>query len=218
MIAMLATLLPLALLASGEAPAVSTSSPERAAVSPELSEVLSRGLTVPGARVFAAGFTPPLPQGCAPRAFSLAQPVTGSARVAVRLHEPGCPHWAWLRVEVWARVAVTTRPVRMGESLDEALAFEEREVRSGHVPWLPAAGARAKRDLPRGAIIEPPHVAGVTLTAGATVKVVVTTGALAVETQGRAVGCGPGRACAVLPSGRHVEGRLENGCLFVEVP
>jgi hypothetical protein len=43
-------------------------------------------------------------------------------------------------------------------------------------------------------------------------------GALSVEQSGRAVPCPRGRACAVLPSGRRVEGRLEDGRILVELP
>jgi hypothetical protein len=67
-------------------------------------------------------------------------------------------------------------------------------------------------------VIESVHVAGANLPPGEPLKVIVMTGALAVEMQGRAVPCGAGRTCVVLPSGRHMEGRLENGHLLVEVP
>jgi len=50
------------------------------------------------------------------------------------------------------------------------------------------------------------------------VKVLVRNGALAIETVGRLVACGAGRACAVLASGKHVEGQLADGRLIVEVP
>ena len=48
--------------------------------------------------------------------------------------------------------------------------------------------------------------------------VIVMSGPLAIEVQGRAISCGAGRTCAVLPSGRHVEGHLEEGRLLVDVP
>jgi hypothetical protein len=35
---------------------------------------------------------------------------------------------------------------------------------------------------------------------------------------GRSVACGAGRSCAVLPSGKHVEGTIENDTLMVQIP
>jgi hypothetical protein len=35
---------------------------------------------------------------------------------------------------------------------------------------------------------------------------------------GRLVPCSRGVACAVVPTGKHVEGRLEDGTLIVETP
>jgi flagella basal body P-ring formation protein FlgA len=119
---------------------------------------------------------------------------------------------------VWTPAAVTTRPVRAGERLQPALAVEDREVRSGHLGIVPPPGALAARDLPRGTVLQASHVAGATLASGETVKVIVMSGPLAIEVQGRAISCGAGRTCAVLPSGRHVEGRLEEGRLLVDVP
>jgi hypothetical protein len=192
--------------------------PEHAAVSGEVSAQLERALVVADARVVAVGFEPRLPRGCYPRHATLPSPLAGSGRVAVKLRDAQCPGWAWLRVEVWAKAAITTRPVRAGQSLAGTLVFEEREVRVGHEPWLPPAGAVAQANLPRGTLIEKLHVAGATVASGSALKVVVVTGALAAELQGRAVACGAGRVCAVLPSGRHVEGHMEDGYLLVEVP
>jgi hypothetical protein len=56
------------------------------------------------------------------------------------------------------------------------------------------------------------------LSAGGAVRVVVRSGLVVLEQTGRFVPCGAGRACAVLPSGKHVEGRLEDGRVVVEVP
>jgi flagella basal body P-ring formation protein FlgA len=179
---------------------------------------MERALSVDGARVVPVAWAPALPAACVPQAASVSGAISGSARVAIRLRGDQCPAWAWLRVEVWATVAVTSRPVRAGEPLGPAVVTEEREVRAGHAPTVPAPDAVAARDLRRGTVIESTHVAGATLPAGEPVKVVVITGALAVEMQGRAVPCGSRRTCVVLPSGRHVEGRLENGRLLVEVP
>ncbi len=200
-----------ALVAADAAPAATV-------VTPEVMQVVERALTVSGARVVPVAWTPALPAVCVPRAASVPRAITGSAKVAVRLRDAHCPAWAWLRVQVWATTAVTSRPVRAGERLAPALITDEREVYAGHMPVVPPAGAVAARALPRGTLIEASHVAGGSLPAGEPVKVIVMSGALAVEMQGRAVPCGAGRSCVVLPSGRHVEGRLDNGRLLVEVP
>jgi hypothetical protein len=185
---------------------------------PEVSEVLSRALAVPGARIVPLGWAPQLPAGCVLRQAVLDGTVTGSGRLPVKLYGQACTGWGWVRFEVWAPAALTTRPVRVGERLQPALAVEDREIRSGHVGFVPPAGALAARNLPRGMVLQPSDVAGATLASGETVKVIVMSGPLAIEVQGRAISCGSGRICAVLPSGRHVEGHLEEGRLLVDVP
>jgi len=185
---------------------------------PEVSEVLSRALTVPGARIVPLGWAPQMPAGCVLRQAVLGGTVTGSGRMPVKLYGQNCTGWGWVRFEVWAPAAITTRPVRAGERLQPALSVEDREIRSGHAGFVPPPNALAARALPRGTLLEPSHVAGATLASGESVKVVVMSGPLAIEVQGRAISCGVGRLCAVLPSGRHVEGHLEEGRLLVDAP
>ena len=206
---------PLALLFA----ATAASHPTGAAnLPPEVSEVLSRALAVPAARIVPTGWASHLPAGCLLRQAMLSGTVTGSGRLPVKLYGQGCMGWGWVRFEVWSPAAVTTRPVRAGERLQPALAVEDREVRSGHLGIVPPPGALAARDLPRGTVLQASHVAGATLASGETVKVIVMSGPLAIEVQGRAISCGAGRTCAVLPSGRHVEGHLEEGRLLVDAP
>jgi hypothetical protein len=52
--------------------------------------------------------------------------------------------------------------------------------------------------------------------AGSRVRILVQVGSLMVEEVGRLVPCSRGLVCAVVPSGKHVEGRLDNGTLVVE--
>jgi hypothetical protein len=144
--------------------------------------------------------------------------VNGSGRLPVKLYGQGCSGWGWVSFEVWAPTAQTTRPVRAGELLRPALAIADREIRSGRVGVVPTPGAVAARDLPRGIVLEPNHIAGFALAPGETVKVILVSGGLAIETKGRAISCGSGRTCAILPTGRHVEGRLEEGHLLVDLP
>jgi flagella basal body P-ring formation protein FlgA len=122
-------------------------------------------------------------------------------------------------VEVWAQAAVTTRAVRAGESLDASFAVIEHEVRQGHEPYLPSDGAIAIRSLSAGTVVCPADVGKSTVVAGDPVKILVVSGVLAVEAQGRRIPCGQSRACAVLASGKHLEGRMDDsGRLIVEVP
>jgi flagella basal body P-ring formation protein FlgA len=122
-------------------------------------------------------------------------------------------------VEVWAQAAVTTRAVRAGEALNASVAVIEHEVKSGHMPYLPPDGAVAIRSLSAGAVVNPADVGKSTVVAGDPVKILVVSGVLAVEAQGRRIPCGQSRACAVLSSGRHLEGHMDDrGRLIVEVP
>jgi flagella basal body P-ring formation protein FlgA len=98
------------------------------------------------------------------------------------------------------------------------MAIADREIKLGRAGFLPPDGATAARDLPAGTVLRPEHVAGAGLSSGETVKVLVLNGGLVVETQGRVLGCGAGKTCAVLSSGRHVEGRMQDGHLVVELP
>ena len=55
--------------------------------------------------------------------------------------------------------------------------------------------------------------------AGEPVKVVlIVPGAMAIEQMGRAVSCARNHNCAVLPSGKHVDGTFVDGRLLVEMP
>jgi hypothetical protein len=94
----------------------------------------------------------------------------------------------------------------------------EAEVRAGHAPLATAPeGAVAARAIPAGAPIEEAMLRRGPAP-GAPVAVVLRSGLIAVETTGRAVPCPRGRACALLPSGRRVEGRLDAGRILVEPP
>jgi hypothetical protein len=202
----------LALFASPElAPAA------RDVVPSEVSASLTRALVIPGARIVPLSWS--APRHCRIRGASVPHPIDGSGRVAVKLTGEGCAGWGWARLEVRAETAVTTRAVRAGEILAPALAVVEKEIKPGRVPFVPVRGAVAVRALSTGTVVEPNDVSGSAVVAGDPVKIVVVAGVLAVETQGRRTTCGRGRACAVLPSGKHVEGEMdEGGRLIVEVP
>jgi flagella basal body P-ring formation protein FlgA len=156
---------------------------------------------------------------CKATEVTLPRPIEGSGRYAVKLAGGGCRGWAWLRVDVYAQVPVTSRAVHEGESLEDAVTLVERLVTPGNLPPSLGAGSVATRPLPRGRALLAADVQQSTGGGGGgAVKVVVRSGALAVVTAGRLVPCGGGRTCAVLASGKHVEGQLEDGRLVVEVP
>jgi len=205
----------LALLLAAAAP---THSSGRATLPTEVNEVLSRALSVPDGRIVPIGWEAHLPAGCLLRQATVSGAITASARLPVKLYGQNCSGWGWVRFEVWAPAAQTIRPVRAGEPLQPAVVVEPREVRSGHTGIVPQPGAVAARDLPAGIVLEPAHVAGAALASGELVKIVVLRGSLVIETQGRAIACGTGRTCAVLPTGRHVEGHWQEGQLLVELP
>jgi hypothetical protein len=183
----------------------------------EVRESLARALVVPGARLVPVRFT--APATCRVSSASVARPIDGSGRVAVKIAGRGCSGWAWAEVQVWAETSVTTRVVRAGDPLGPASTVVEREIRSGQVPFVVGADAVASRTLPLGNVIQPGDVSRSSVTLGDQVKVVFLSGTVAIETQGRRSGCLRGRDCAILSSGRHVEGHLdEAGRLIVEVP
>jgi hypothetical protein len=182
-----------------------------------VSESLTRALAVPGARIVPLSWS--APSGCPIRSASVSRAIDGSGRVAVKFSGRNCSGWGWVRLEVWSETAITTRAVRAGEAVASGFTMVEQEVRPGRMPFIPPAGAVAVRSLPAGTIIDSGDVSMSASVAGDPIKIVVATGALAVATQGRRVACAGGRACAVLPSGKHVEGHLDDaGHLIVEVP
>jgi flagella basal body P-ring formation protein FlgA len=138
--------------------------------------------------------------------------------VAVKFVGNNCSGWGWVRLEIWSETAVTTRAMRAGEAVESGFAMVEREVRPGRMPFVPPVGGVAVRSLPAGTALDPRDVSMSSVVAGDPVKVVVAAGAVAIETQGRRVPCAPSRACAVLSTGKHVEGRMDDGGrLIVEV-
>ena len=182
----------------------------------EVSESLSHALAIPGARIVPLAWS--APAGCRVRRASVPRAIDGSGRVAVKFVGNNCSGWGWVRLEIWSETAVTTRAMRAGEAVESGFAMVEREVRPGRMPFVTPVGGVAVRSLPAGTALDPRDVSMSSVVAGDPVKVVVAAGAVAIETQGRRVPCAPSRACAVLSTGKHVEGRMDDGGrLIVEV-
>lgn len=186
-------------------------------------EAVTGALAVPGARVELDGVRTSSGAGCAAEAWSTLKAVEASGSAALRFSGRAadgtpCQGFAWGRVRVLAPAAVTTRAVREGEPLDGAFATEERELLPGrHALAAVPPGAAAAHRLAAGAVLDEGAVRSGPAP-GEPVMVVLRAGSLSVEQAGRVVPCPRGRACALLPSGRRVEGRPVDGRIVVEVP
>ncbi len=175
--------------------------------------------TPPDTRVEVVSYQPSLAEGCTATRAEL-PPALASGRFAVRLTGANpqgnpCSGWAWLRLSVHARIAITTRAISEGAPLHDAVSFEERELLPGRAPLraLPE-GAVAARSLPSGLALAPEH-ARVGLGNGAAVTVLLQSGGLALSLPGKLVPCGQGKTCAALPTGKRVQGTLAQNVLTV---
>jgi hypothetical protein len=156
------------------------------------------------------------------------RPIDGSGRIAVKLvgrRDRGggaCEIWAWVRVRVFAKVPVARRSVRMGEQVAPAVAVVEREIMAGRVPAsfeaMVTNKSVAMRSFGVGQLIEAEGVSDAGPRVGDSLEILIVAGSLAIEETGRAIPCARGRTCAVLPSGKHIEGTFVDGRLVVQLP
>ena len=218
-------LLSIGRLAAAMAASAAMAAPSAAAAAAPAAvrDAVRSALALPGARVEVSEIEQALPRECALARAEVPRPVTTSGRVALRLLGSDttgapCSKWAWVRVRVSAPSLVTSRTVKEGAPLDGAVTPVEREVVPGRPPFaeLPE-GARAARALPAGATLDATLVR-IGPPPGEPVTVVVRAGELLAEQQGQAVACRRGRACALLPSGRRVEGAWHDGRIQLESP
>ena len=210
----------LALLAS----VATLATPPAASAAPApVQAVAAAAVTLRGARAEVMELSGGLPAGCALVRAEAGQSLAASGRLPVHLFGSSgsgtpCGAWAWARVRVTAPSLVTTRAVLEGARLEGAVSLSELEVAPGKPPVteLPE-GATAARALPAGAVLgEPDYRVGPR--PGELVVVVLRAGELTVEQQGQALACRRGRACALLPSGRRVEGAWHGGRIELESP
>jgi len=180
-------------------------------------------LGLPGARAEVLAVEGSPPAGCEISRAEVKTPVTASGRVVVHVvgSAPGgeaCAAWTWAVVRVTAPALVTSRPVAVGEPLADAVRSVEREVMAGQPPLaaLPE-GAQARYALPAGAALGQSSMS-IGPPPGKPVTVILRAGALSVEQLGTAVGCRWGRACALLSSGRRVEGAWHGGRIELDTP
>ena len=180
-------------------------------------QALERRLAVPGARLLVQSWKP-AGRPCSALRAEVGRTISGSGRYAVKLTGSRCSAWAWASIEVLAKAYVTTRVVAEGELLEGAVSEIEKEVRPGRQPVQLVRGARAGRALAKGQVLEAAHLDSAAPAAGENIEVIVRLGSLRIVQIGRVVGCGRDRACALMPSGKHVEGQLVEGRLLVETP
>ena len=206
------TLLPLIALA-----ALGAATPESAV------RAVTAALAVPGARAEVLEVRDASRACPADRAEAL-RPVTASGEIPLRTFGADgqgrpCQGYVWARVRVVANGLIATRAVSPGEPLLGAVAQGEIELRSGRAAPLAElpAGGRAVHALAAGAPVLDADVSQGPLP-GEPIAVVVRGGGLEISQEGRSLPCPRGRGCALLPGGRRVEGRLEDGRLVLEVP
>ncbi|HTP30190.1 MAG TPA: hypothetical protein VMK12_31600 [Anaeromyxobacteraceae bacterium] len=202
---------------------VALAAPRLGAIAPPIQAAFSGAIALPGARAEVIEVVGDLPARCVLTHAETPQPVAFSTRMPLHLFgsDPAgetCDAWAFARVRVKAPSLVTTRPVAEGAPLDGAVAPSEREVLPGR-PLLAALpeGAVAARALATGTVLDDSHLR-LGPRPGDPVAVALRAGALLVEQQGQAVACRRGRACALLPSGRRVEGQWHDGRILLEEP
>jgi flagella basal body P-ring formation protein FlgA len=211
----------------------SAPAPEMAASWPGLRSALAAVLSVPvpDARIDVLRVVAPPHDRCGSLAradrdatYEIPHPIEGSSRVAVKVTAPSgpgrraeCVVWLWADVRVMGTAPVTRYAIRAGERLSgAAVRLEIREIRLGHPPAALDETSVADRFLGAGQMVEPSAARAAGLRNGDAVKVVLVAGAMMVEQNGRALACGRAQ-CAVLPSGKHVEGILVDGRLMVNV-
>jgi hypothetical protein len=207
---------------SGLLAAALLAAPGPIAVAPPVRAAVAGAVTLPGARAEVLELNGGLPSLCVLGRAEVPTSISASGRVAVQLFgvDRGrpCRAWAWARVRVTAPALVTTRALVEGDPLEGAVEASLREVSPGRSPLsvLPD-GAIAARALAAGVPLDE-TLLRVGARPGETVGVVLRVGSLTVEQEGRAIACRRGRVCALLPSGRRVEGVWHDGRIVLGSP
>jgi hypothetical protein len=163
------------------------------------------------------------PARCLVSSAEVPQPIRASGRASLRLRGrdaagQACDAWAWARVRVSGPSLVTSRAISEGEPLLDGVKTEQRELEPGRdaLAELPE-GARAAKALASGTPLNQALIRVGPLP-GEAVSVSLQLGALRVDEVARATPCRAGRACAILPSGRRVEGIWHDGRIVIESP
>ncbi|HYD40177.1 MAG TPA: hypothetical protein VEB43_05065 [Anaeromyxobacter sp.] len=186
---------------------------------------IAAAVAVPGARAEVREVRRTAGATCPARHAEVLRPVTGSGEVPLRFAGAApdgraCQAFGWASVRLTAPGLVAVRTIRAGEPLEGAVAPDTVELRAGRAAPLAAVppGGRAARTLAAGTAILGDDVREGPRPGEPITVVVRIRGGLELSQDGRAVPCARGRACAVLPGGRRVEGRPEGGQLILEAP
>jgi hypothetical protein len=185
-------------------------------IPPAVAASVKTAAAVPGATVELSNYRA-APASCIAREASVERPYFASGEVMARFtgedSKGPCNGAALVHATVRARVWVAARGAKTGEPIEAIQA--ERELRAEPLAQLPR-GARAARAIAAGSIIDAASLQDPAGPVGSKIDIELRDGALRVATEGRVVPCGRGRSCAVLQSGKHVEGQVENGVLLVQ--
>ncbi|MFT3915756.1 MAG: hypothetical protein QM704_17075 [Anaeromyxobacteraceae bacterium] len=190
---------------------------------PTAEAAVAAALAVPGARAEVRGVSGATPRGCVPAAWSAARAVGASGQVPLGFDGRDavgarCTGVAWADVRVSAAGLRATRDLRAGEPLAGATVAAEVVLEAGRRP-LPAlpAGATAARPLRAGDVLDEADLR-VGPGPGDPVTVAVRAGGVELTVTGKALACARGKACALLPGGRRVEGRWDGARIALEAP
>jgi len=207
--------------------AVSESSRARDEAPPAIVlDELQRQAPFPNAQITASRYR--AVSGCKVESAELSAPLVASGTTSLRVSGRGangkpCSAYAFVDVKVVTDALVATKPIREGAALEGSVRIVRREIIHGETPLtqLPA-GVVASRSLSTGQLVESQVYRSPALAPGTAVRIVVYTGALSLEMNGQIARCvdvgASERTCAMLPSGKRIEGQYENGVLLVEQP
>jgi flagella basal body P-ring formation protein FlgA len=197
---------------------------DNSSVPPQVAEALNDASAVINGKVHVSRFTIANRTQCIPDKIELKERIDGSGRVPVRYtgkdkSGADCQAWAWADVQVWAPVLITTRAVKPGETIDGAVTEVEREVMRGHEPLTQVTpGLIATNMIASGAVIEKHAVHIAQPKVGTQISVTIVAGGVTVEEAARVLPCVPDRVCVMLPSGKRLDGTMQDGHLLVEAP
>jgi hypothetical protein len=193
------------------------------AAPPFVTDVIRHAVPQPEARVIVLRYAPNAPAGCAvSSAIALTVPSgSGDATLKLMGHDASgapCEGWARVHASISVPAFLTTTAVAAGSPLAGATSIVDR-------PWRPAVhlitelppGAVAAEALPAGTPVEVHHLRHEGPAPGEAVTVELVMGDITIEQSATLAPCSPGRDCALLPSGKRVEGQLQGDRLRVEL-
>jgi len=190
---------------------------------PTPERAIADAVSTAGARAEVMAVRGATPPGCAAARWDVPKPIEASGPVALRFSGrdgsgAACEGWAWADVRVYATALRLAHEVRDGERLEGAVEPAVAEVVRGRrmLTSLPP-GATAARALRPGTFLAEADLR-TGPRPGDPVTVLVRSGAVELSLAARAVPCTRDRACALLPSGRRVEGRWAGDRIEVETP